>query len=123
MLQSEHLSDRLSEDRGYFAAGVFKIDYTKAGFPDLMKVALEWSKDPGFHELVVRKVSESNFGIQFVYIGQNRERGFIAKFRNELVERFGGVYAVDYNEMTSEEPADRAYDGLVVIKGWQKQEA
>ncbi|MBX7145581.1 MAG: hypothetical protein K1X79_14110 [Oligoflexia bacterium] len=118
MSQSEHVSDR-----GYCAAGVFKLDYTVAGFPDLIKVAREWSKDPGFHELIVRKVSESNFGIQFVYIGQNRDRGFIAKYRNDLEKRFGAVYAVDYNENTSEEPADRAYEGLVVLKGWQKQAA
>lgn len=110
-------------DRSYCAAGVFKLDYTVAGFPDLLKVAQEWSKDPGFHELIVRKVSDSNFGIQFVYIGQDRESGFIAQFRRELEKRFGSVYAVDYNESSSDYPADRAYQGIVVMKSWQKQSA
>ena len=116
MSKSEYISLR-----GYYAAGVFKLDYTVAGFPDLLKVAQEWSKDPGFHELVVRKVSESNFGIQFVYIGQDRDRGFIAQFRHELEKRFGSVYAVDYNEISSENLADWDYEGIVIMKSWQKQ--
>jgi len=89
----------------YLAAGVFKIDSLTAGFPELSKIASEWAKDEGFYSLMVRKVSEENFGIQFVYykILEDEADRPVKQYKKELQEKFGeGFYAWDYNESTSE---------------------
>jgi hypothetical protein len=84
----------------YMAAGVFKVDHFSAGFPDLQKIAKEWANDPGFYELIVRKVSEDNYGIQFLYYTVNPEnKNPIKDYKKELQNKFGkGLYAWDFNE-------------------------
>lgn len=106
----------------YVAAGVFKIDYMSAGFPELKKIAQEWAKDSNFYELIIRGVSEKNYGIQFVYISDNARDENIKKYKNELIEKFGrekgGLYAWDYNEGTYESDEDEPkLDEIVVLKG------
>lgn len=102
----------------YFAAGVFKIDFRVAGFPDLLKVAQEWAKDLNFHELIIRGVSDKNFGIQFVYIAQNLNDRPVIYLKNDLIQRFGkGLYAIDYEESTSSDlDKSNPYDCIVVMK-------
>lgn len=107
----------------YIAAGVFKVDYKAAGYPDLLKIAQEWAQDPNFYELVVRKVSENNFGIQFVYISKDPDKENIKNYKKALLEKYpkdeGGVYAWDYNESVSESDTDKDFpysDMIVVLK-------
>lgn len=47
--------------------GVVKFSHKKAGYPDISKIAIEWSKDPNFYQVIIRKVSRDDFGIQFIY--------------------------------------------------------
>jgi hypothetical protein len=96
----------------YFAAGVFKVAHSAAGYPDLLAVAREWAKDPGFVELIVRKVSKDNWGIQFVYASEAKERP-IESCREQLRARYGeSVCAVDFCQNCGE----RCAEGLVVLK-------
>jgi hypothetical protein len=90
----------------YLATGVFKIDSMYAGFPDLEKIAQEWAKDECFYELIVRKVSESNYGIQFLYFTTDLENdnAISKRYKAELMEKFDGkkgVYAWDFHESSS----------------------
>ena len=100
----------------FVASGVFKLDYKVAGYPDLKKVAPEWAKNPCFYGLIVRKVSESNFGIQFVYLSESPCKGKMKEYRNELENRFGKVYAVDYHESIDTSPNNDILDDIVVMK-------
>lgn len=111
----------------YVAAGVFKVDYKAAGYPDLLKLAQEWAQDPHFYELIVRKVSEDNFGIQFVYISNDPENSNIKKYKKDLLEKYpkeaGGVYAWDYHESSIDtDGKDKIIesDMIVVLKGVSK---
>ena len=117
------MSEQGSGKPVYLAAGVFKLDYKVAGYPELKKVAQEWAKDPGFQELIVRHVSETNFGIQFVYFSAQPQRGRVKQWREELEKRFGKVYAIDCAEYTpgpGREQED-VCDGIVVLCGQRKQ--
>lgn len=101
----------------YFAAGVFKIDFRAAGYPDLLAIAREWRNDPNFHELVIRSVSDKNFGIQFVYISTDGRTKAIRQYRDQLRGRFGeGLYATDYCEYDSEGHGARPFDGIVELR-------
>lgn len=89
----------------YFAAGVFKFDHMAAGFPDLRKIAQDWAEeDEHFVQLIIRGVSETNYGIDFAYyreFEEGEEAVNVMKIkRDELIERFGrenGFYAWDYH--------------------------
>lgn len=62
------MSDKPKSKTNYtLIAGVVKFAYKKAGYPEVSKIANEWKKDECFHEIIVRFVSETSFGIQFVY--------------------------------------------------------
>jgi len=103
----------------FYAAGVFKIDARSAGYPDLLKIAQEWAKDENFYEIIVRGVSEKNFGIQFVYIANLEEDSNhpIKKYKNELQEKFGdGFYAWDYQHSNDE----KSINDIVVLKEFKK---
>lgn len=98
------MSEKVSSNDGYlqFAVGVFKIDHMAAGFPDLRKVAEEWSKDSNFKELIVRGVSETNYGIQFIYVSHDPEMT-IKRYREELKEKYGSdFYAWDLHTSISD---------------------
>jgi hypothetical protein len=104
----------------YFAAGVFKFDHFTVGFPDLQKTVTEWNeRDPHFVSLIVRKVSEDNYGIQFVYYrkfeGASDIYDPMKDFKNELIEKFSrkAFYAWDFQTST-----DSALDKIktMVIK-------
>jgi hypothetical protein len=96
----------------YFAAGVFKVDHSAAGYPDLLAVAREWAKDPGFVELLVRKVSKDNWGIQFVYASKAKERP-MKVCQEQLRAKYGeSVCAVDFCHNCGE----GCGEGLVVLK-------
>lgn len=91
-----------SKDFLQFSLGVFKIDHMAAGFPDLRKIAEEWSKDENFKELIIRGVSETNYGIQFIYISRDPAKS-IKTYKKELVDTFGkDFYAWDYHTSQSE---------------------
>lgn len=62
------MSDKPKSNTKYtLVAGVVKFAYKKAGYPEVSKIAEEWKKDDCFYEVIVRFVSETSLGIQFVY--------------------------------------------------------
>lgn len=94
----------MSQENTYrYSAGVVKIDEMAAGYPDLIKVANQWASDENFYEIIVRKVSETNVGIQFVHIVnltmEEQKFDFFKEYVVPLQEQFGygkgGVYAYD----------------------------
>jgi len=113
------MSQQTSGKPAYLAAGVFKLDYRVAGYPELKRLAHEWAKDADFHELIVRHVSDTNFGIQFVYISDRPQRGKVKEWRQELEEKFGKVYAIDCAEYTPSPAPNQegVLDGVVVLRG------
>ena len=113
---SEHLAPKDSPHH-CFVSGVIKVDYKLAGWPDLMKVAREWANDPNFYEIIVRSVSETNFGIQFTYYSSNGvPKGKSRELIDDVAKRFGKVYAFDVSEVTSNCDDRSVTDGVVVLK-------
>lgn len=102
----------------YFVIGVLKVDYRTAGYAELRKVAEEWALHKEFRQLLVRKVSQDNYGIQFIYMSYDPACLRIKFFRDALKEKFGdGLYAHDYQEGTDqgdEHILDRIKDMVLV---------
>lgn len=115
------LESEMSEQNTYashFVCGVIKVDYKVAGYRDLMKVAQEWAQDENFYELIVRTVSERNFGIQFTYYAEGTQGGW---FGDTYIKPFLAKYpsyAVDlaYDGRTREEVKGEVLDAVVVSK-------
>lgn len=103
----------MSEKRSFLSAGVFKVDKKFAGYKDLYAVAQERKKDENFYELIIRNVSEDNYGIQFVYYEDEYSEDKIAKiYKKQLEQLYGkGLYAWDV--ASSNGPVN---DTLVVLK-------
>lgn len=83
------MSDSIKNTKHGSAIGVIKFPYKKAGYPDILKIANEWCKDPNFYQVIVRKVSESDFGIQFIYYtdkldGKSLSSDFEEKYLSKL---------------------------------------
>lgn len=98
---SEETTSQNSSEFLQFSLGIFKIDHMAAGFPDLRRIAEEWSKDQNFKELIIRGVSETNYGIQFIYISRDANQT-IKKYKEELVQKYGkDFYAWDYHTSNS----------------------
>lgn len=102
----------------HFVCGVIKFDYKVAGFPDILEVAREWAKDENFYEIVVRSVSDKNFGIHFTYYAEGTKIGWFGDtYITALLRRYPS-YAVDvaYEGKTREEVKKEALAGVVVSK-------
>lgn len=100
----------------YFASGVFTLDREDAGFDELKAIAQQWSDDPCFHELIVRKVSEQDFGIQFVYIAKAEHHKTFSDFERELERRFSRVKGMDVHDRTTSDDSENIMDGVIVLK-------
>lgn len=97
------------------AIGVVKFSQEKAGLPDVRKIAQEWEKDSGFKQIIVRKVSKDDYGIQFIYISQGAQTGnaqgeefskwFMETFVFAYKEQYG-MYAYDINHLPVAENTD-----------------
>lgn len=121
------MSKEKTQNKYYFAAGVFKIDYRAAGYAELRKIAEEWAKDSNFYLLMVRGVSEKNFGIEFIYWAKvNDSETFedfegIKKYKNQLLEKYGrneekpGFYAWDYESGHYETDSEMQKPESVVV--------
>lgn len=121
------MSQKNKEYRAMLIAGVYKIDFTAGGYKDLLEIAQEWSKDPNFHEIIIRAVSETNWGIQFVYISPDASAEGFEKHKKLIKERFSeGLYAKDvsYSSCTSDdtEGFGALKKRIIVLKTYEAQE-
>ncbi len=90
----------------YYASGVFKVDYKSAWYKELRLLAQRWVEDKNFYFLEVRKVSNDNRGLQFVYYlpslegsSEKWEWPMRKKYNKELKDLYGeGFYAWDFYE-------------------------
>ncbi len=114
------IDNKDSEYRGFLCIGVIKLDYKVAGYPDLVRFAKKWVGEASFVQLIVRKVSSSNFGYQFVYLdnesksSKEGERKWKEVY-DLVVKEFGSVYANDY-EYTSLDNEHKLEDYFIVNK-------
>lgn len=109
----------MSEHKYYFVSGVFKLDAMYAGFPDLVKICHEWSEDTNFYSLIVRSVSENNFGIDFTYFAINPEQANIMKdkYSKELKDKFGEKALYAWDVATSKDTTlERIQKSVIVHK-------
>ena len=95
----------------YCSAGVFKLDIEQVGFDELKKIAKEWSSDKCFHELIVRKVSDKDYGIQFVYISDDLSTDKIVEYEKKLNSKY--KVSVDYCNVYNTE-------GIIVMKAFKE---
>lgn len=95
-------SKKVKEKETQYSMGVIKFDYKVAGFPEVMKIAKEWSDIDGFYELMVRKVSKDNFGIQFIYVS-NAKTNECHEFVESLCKQ-NMLYARDYEFGSTTDP-------------------
>lgn len=76
--------------------GVLKFSHKKAGYPDINKIAKEWVKNPNFYQVIIRKVSSDDFGIQFIYYDSNNESQKGDLFKKKYVDPYKDlIYAYD----------------------------
>jgi hypothetical protein len=54
--------------------GVVKFSQKKAGYPDVIKIAKDWVNDPDFLQVIIRKVSKDDWGIQFIYYNPKMQK-------------------------------------------------
>lgn len=96
------------------AIGVIKISYKKAGYPDIKKIADQWAQNPDFYQIIIRKVSQDDFGIQFIYFSEKiDEDKFSTFFRSTFVEPIKDlIYAYDIAYDTGK-TKDEALEGIV----------
>lgn len=118
MSASKKQDTHVSNPEFYFSAGVFKFESIGVGFPDLKKIVEEWKKDTNFVHLMVRKVSKSNYGIQFLYIDSNSDgTNVMSNYRNELKDRFEEyLYAWDFQESRGDNPKDAHFDKMIIVQ-------
>lgn len=57
----------ISQKTHGISVGVLKYDFQKIGYPEVLKRAQELKKDSHFLQIIVRKVSKENWGIQYTY--------------------------------------------------------
>lgn len=117
----------MSASKSYrYTAGVVKLDEMSAGYPDLISVANGWAQDPNFYEIIVRKVSETNVGIQFVHIVNLQKEQvdsdyFFKQYVVPMQEKFGygrgGLYAYDID--SKEKTEDELKKIMPVLKDMQ----
>lgn len=101
-----HMSEITQNEKGYYASGVFKVDYKAAGYKDLLEVARRRSKDENFYYLELRKVSADNRWLQFVYFMPTHAEDTESKwgpikniYKKELQTLYDAwFYAWDYME-------------------------
>lgn len=80
------------------AIGVIKFSQEKAGYPDVKKVANAWVNDKNFKQVILRKVSKDDYGIQFIFYVEDFEEknGFGSWFREKYLEpNRENIYAWD----------------------------
>ena len=104
----------------YFSAGVFKLDINRANYEELKAEAEKWSLDKCFHVLIIRKVSEKNYGIQFVYISNDESSKGIKDYEEKLINKFGNLESIDYCEHSTEESINDITDGIIAIRTFKK---
>lgn len=100
---SQDTSAPSAKDNYYLSAGVFKLDFRFAGYPDIKRITSEWAEDSNFTQIIIRKVSKNNLGIHFVYFTDNFDYSDkttpIMKYKKQLQTQFGeGLYAWDVSE-------------------------
>jgi hypothetical protein len=105
-----------SEKKGTYgsAIGVVKLSYKKAGYPDVKKIADSWAQDPDFFQVIVRKVSQDDFGIQFIYLSSEIEG---IKFNSDFMSKFidpikDSIYAYDIAYGTGK-TKEEAVEGMI----------
>ena len=115
--QSQYGSQNLGS---FYAAGIFRFNYKKAGYPDVIKIARQWAKDPNFYQLIVRNIPDSSFGIQFIYISKFSSRDIISEYTEQLQKK-DLLISVDY-QSSKEESSDtnRFEDNIIMLKSYIK---
>jgi hypothetical protein len=95
------------------AIGVIKFSFKKTGYPEVLKIAKEWAKDPNFYQVIIRKVSQDDFGIQFVYFNREiTDPKLVKDFREVYIEPLKeSLYAYDVAYSSGNE--EKALDGIV----------
>jgi len=79
--------------------GVSKFDYKTFGYADVFRIASELSKDKNYLEILVRKVSQDNWGIQFIIAIPKEEIpegiNMFSYISDTYRPLFKGTYALD----------------------------
>ncbi len=96
----------------YSSIGVVKFSQEEAGLPDVRKIAQEWLIDPCFKQIIVRKVSKDDYGIQFIYIstpeqsgkqsGEDFSKWFMETYVFAYKDKYA-MYAYDINHSSNDD--------------------
>ena len=73
----------------YGGFGLIGVSCRAAGYQDLLRFAEELAADASFRELLVRHVSQKEYGVQFVYVGTDVDREFMSRLHDRVKRRFG----------------------------------
>jgi hypothetical protein len=89
--------------------GVLKFSHKKAGYPDIKKIVDEWLKDPNFYQIIIRKVSKDDFGLQFIHFTKDKgDFDFMDKYINPYKDL---IYAYDVAHQSGDK--EDALDGIL----------
>jgi hypothetical protein len=87
--------------------GVLKFSHKKAGYPAIKEIAKEWLKDSSFYQVIIRKVSKDDFGIQFIYYDKE-DIDFMDKYINPYRDL---IYAYDVAHLSGSK--EDVLDGIL----------
>lgn len=108
----------LSSSNYHVYVGVLKYDFKTAGYPEVYKIAKKMSQDKNFLQLLVRKVSQENWGIQFIFALPKEELPEGLKhytyFRNTFDYAFDVSFALDLS-------ISQASDATMLEDNWLVQ--
>ncbi|MBI2357227.1 hypothetical protein HYV12_04220 [Candidatus Dojkabacteria bacterium] len=95
------------------AIGVIKFSYKKSGYPDILKIAQDWSKDPNFYQVIVRRVSQDDFGIQFIFFSKELNDPKVkGDFKDKYIDPIKDLlYAYDIAYASGS--VEKALDGII----------
>mgnify|MGYP003565366695 CR=1 FL=1 len=110
-----------SNDVKYLTAGSFgyKADYVSQ--KNIIDEANILKKDENFISIVVLKVNQNDWGIQFLYISNSKNgKEMILKIRDEIAIKYGGKKVISRSGVTTRPLNDDEFYPIVLQKEFKK---
>ena len=88
-----------SENIKYMTTGIIGFDNQIIKKNDAIKIANKWKSDNNFNSIIVRLISENNYGIQFVYISNEKSLNIIKSLEKNIRTNYGekSIIRIDYD--------------------------
>jgi hypothetical protein len=93
---TEKVDSQVLFEPGYYSMGNVGFNNSIISMDQILDIAKSWAKNNNFKSIVIRKVDDINFGIQFIYFS-NTENNDIQNFTNEILNKYGKETFVQFD--------------------------